>query len=146
MMARSLGYMSLTPRRPGLDTEDVTSRRIVFLIFDGLQPLDLVGPHEVFSHAGVLSPGAGYVCQVAARAAGPVRSASGQLVHAEHSVADLDPAGVDTVVAVGGDGVDLARHDRVLVGWLADAGRTARRVTSVCSGGVPAGRGGAGRG
>src|SRR6516225_9679023 len=47
-------------------TEDMTSRRIVFLIFDGLQPLDLAGPHEVFSQAGVLSPDAGYVCQVAA--------------------------------------------------------------------------------
>jgi len=126
--------MSLTPRRPGLDTEDVTSRRIVFLIFDGFQPLDLVGPHEVFSHAGVLSPDAGYVCQVAARSAGPVRAASGLLVHAGYSLADLDPAGVDTVVAVGGYGVDLARHDRALVGWLAEAGRTARRVTSVCSG------------
>src|SRR6266568_253765 len=134
MMARSVGYMSLTPRRPGLDTEDVTSRRIVFLIFDGFQPLDLVGPHEVFSHAGVLSPDAGYVCQVAARSAGPVRAASGLLVHAGYSLADLDPAGVDTVVAVGGYGVDLARHDRALVGWLAEAGRTARRVTSVCSG------------
>jgi transcriptional regulator GlxA family with amidase domain len=79
----------------------MTSRRIVFLIFDGLQPLDLVGPHEVFSQAVVLWPGAGYVCQVAARAAGPVRAASGLLVHAGYALADLDPAGVDTVVAVG---------------------------------------------
>ena len=108
----------------------MTSRRIVFLIFDGLQPLDLAGPHEVFSQAGVLSPDAGYVCQVAARAAGPVRAASGLLVHAAYSLADLDPAGVDTVVAVGGDGVDLARHDRALVQWLAEAGRTARTVSS----------------
>jgi transcriptional regulator GlxA family with amidase domain len=112
----------------------VTSRRIVFVIFDGLQPLDLVGPYEVFGQAGVLSPDAGYVCQVAARTAGPVRAASGLVVHAEHSVADLEPAGVDRVVPVGGLGVDLARHDRALVEWLADAGRTARRVASVCSG------------
>ena len=105
----------------------MTSRRIVFLIFDGLQPLDLVGPHEVFSQAGVLSPEAGYVCQVAARAAGPVRAASGLVVHAAYSLADLDPAGVDTVVAVGGSGVDLARHDRALVEWLAEAGRAVTR-------------------
>jgi hypothetical protein len=63
------------------------------VIFDGLQPLDLVGPHEVFGHAQVVSPDAGYVCQVAATTAGPVRAASGLLVHAEYSVADLDPAG-----------------------------------------------------
>lgn len=119
---------------PVLDADVVTSRRIVFVIFEGLQPLDLVGPHEVFSHARVLSPEAGYVCQVMANAAGPVRAASGLLVHADHSVADLDPTGVDTVVAVGGFGVDLARHDRGLVEWLVEAGRTARRITSVCSG------------
>jgi transcriptional regulator GlxA family with amidase domain len=117
-----------------VDAEEVSLRRIVFVIFDELQPLDLVGPHEVFGHARMLSPDAGYVCQVAATTAGPVRAASGLLVHAEHSVADLDPAGIDTVVAVGGYGVDQARHDQVLVGWLAEAGRTARRVTSVCSG------------
>lgn len=28
----------------------MTARRIVFVIFDGLQPIDLVGPHEVFSY------------------------------------------------------------------------------------------------
>jgi transcriptional regulator GlxA family with amidase domain len=112
----------------------VTAQRIVFMIFDGLQPLDLVGPHEVFSYARVLSPDAGYVCQVAANVAGPVRAASGLLLHAEYSVAELDPTGVDTVVAVGGSGVDLARHDRALVDWLVEAGRTARRITSVCSG------------
>src|SRR5262249_37655816 len=111
----------------------MTSRRIVFLIFDGLQPLDLVGPHEVFSQAGGLSPDAGYVCRVGAGAAGRGGAASGLLVHAEHSRADLAPAGVDTGVGVGGEGVDLARHDRALVEWLAEAGRTARRVTSVCS-------------
>jgi transcriptional regulator GlxA family with amidase domain len=133
-MARFVGYVSLTPQRQGFHTEDMSSRRIVFLIFDGLQPLDLVGPHEVFSQAVVLSPDAGYVCQVAARAAGAVRAASGLLMHARYALADLDPAGVDTVVAVGGYGVDVARHDRALVEWLAEAGRTARRVASVCSG------------
>ena len=28
----------------------MTARRIVFVIFDGLQPIDLVGPHEVLSY------------------------------------------------------------------------------------------------
>lgn len=112
----------------------MTARRIVFVIFDGLQPLDLVGPHEVFSLAGMLSADEEYQCQVAARPAGPVRAASGLLVCAEYSVPDLDPAGIDTVVVVGGRGVDAACHDRVLVGWLAEAGRTARRIASVCTG------------
>ena len=107
-------------------------RRVVFVIFDGFQPLDLVGPHEVFQHAGKLS--AGYCCQVVAPCAGPVRSGSGLPVHAGHGVAGLDPGGIDTLVVTGGSGVDQARYDSALVGWIAAAGAGARRVTSVCSG------------
>ncbi|MFI9820393.1 GlxA family transcriptional regulator [Streptomyces sp. NPDC052013] len=107
-------------------------RRIDFVVFDGLQPLDLVGPHEVFQ--GAARHAGGYVCRTVASRAGPVRSGSGLLVHAEHGVADLDPAGTDTLVVVGGSGVDAARHDEALVAWVAAAARGARRVASVCSG------------
>ncbi|MEU6180114.1 GlxA family transcriptional regulator [Streptomyces coeruleorubidus] len=107
----------------------MTDRRIVFVVFDGFQPLDLTGPHEVFRSAGDA-----YACEVVAPRAGPVRSGSGLLVHAEHGVADLDPAGIDTLVVVGGRGVDRARQDEALVSWIAAAAAGARRVASVCSG------------
>jgi transcriptional regulator GlxA family with amidase domain len=55
-------------------------------------------------------------------------------VHADHGVGELIPDGVDTLVVVGGDGVEVARSDSALVAWIAAAGTTARRVTSVCSG------------
>ncbi|MFD6171075.1 GlxA family transcriptional regulator [Streptomyces coeruleorubidus] len=107
----------------------MTDRRIVFVVFDGFQPLDLTGPHEVFAGAGDE-----YACEVVAPRAGPVRSGSGLLVHAEHGVADLGPAGIDTLVVVGGGGVDRARQDEALVSWVAAAAAGARRVASVCSG------------
>lgn len=107
-------------------------RRTVFVIFDGFQPLDMVGPHEVFSHAAGL--GGGYACEVVAARAGLVRSASGLPVHAAGGVQDTCPDGVDTLVIAGGAGVDQACHDDRLVGWIAAAGAGARRVTSVCSG------------
>ncbi|MFI1200074.1 GlxA family transcriptional regulator [Streptomyces sp. NPDC020883] len=107
-------------------------RRIVFVVFDGFQALDLVGPQEVFQYAGKLA--GGYDCQVLAPAAGPVRSSSGLAVHAGHGVADLGPDGIDTLVVVGGNGVDHAVGDATLTGWIAAAGKSARRVTSVCSG------------
>ncbi|WP_327585532.1 GlxA family transcriptional regulator [Nonomuraea sp. NBC_00507] len=103
-------------------------RRIVFVIFDGFQSLDLVGPLEVFQHAG------GYLCQIVAPRPGPVRAWSGLPVHAEHGVTDLDPTGVDTLVVAGGTGVDQARHDPMLIAWIRAAAAGARRVTSVCSG------------
>ncbi|GAB2698900.1 GlxA family transcriptional regulator [Kitasatospora kifunensis] len=110
----------------------MTKPRIVFVIFEGFQPLDLVGPYEVFQHAGRHSDG--FSCQIVAPTAGPVRTRGGLPVHAEYGVADLDPRGIDTLVAVGGEGVDQARHHRALVDWIAAAGAQARRVTSVCSG------------
>ncbi|MFT7837672.1 DJ-1/PfpI family protein [Saccharothrix sp. BKS2] len=107
--------------------------RVVFVVYDGIQPLDLVGPHEVFGHADVLT-GGGHRREVVAPAAGPVRAAGGLCLHAGHAVADLPPDGVDTLVVAGGQGVDRARHDRALVDWIATAAAGARRVTSVCSG------------
>ncbi|WP_214415875.1 GlxA family transcriptional regulator [Sphaerisporangium fuscum] len=107
-------------------------RRIVFVVFEGFQPLDLVGPHEVFQRAG--RSGGDYACQIVAPRPGPVPAESGLPVHVEHGVADLDPQGVDTLVVAGGTGVDQARHDRALTDWVAAAGAGARRVTSVCSG------------
>jgi transcriptional regulator GlxA family with amidase domain len=110
----------------------VEPRRIVFVIFDGFQPLDLVGPHEVFMHADRLA--GGYACQVVAAQARLVRSGSGLPVQATAGIAEADPGGIDTLVAVGGAGVEQACLDPELVGWVADAGARARRVTSVCSG------------
>jgi transcriptional regulator GlxA family with amidase domain len=75
----------------------VDRRRIVFVIFDGFQSLDLTGPHEVFQHADQLA--GGYRRQIVAPRPGPVASSSGLPVHAARGVADLDPGGVDTLVA-----------------------------------------------
>jgi transcriptional regulator GlxA family with amidase domain len=102
--------------------------RVVFVVFEDFQPLDLVGPYEVFSHPGE------YLCQIVGSESGPVRSHSGLYVHAGHDVDDLDPYGIDTLIVVGGAGVDRARQDDALVRWIAAAGASARRVASVCSG------------
>ena len=107
-------------------------RRVAFVIFDGFQPLDLVGPHEVFQHASALKDG--YECEVVAPRAGLVWSGSRLPVHASGGVAEADPAGIDTLVIAGGRGVDQARLDCSLTSWIAEAAGGARRVASVCSG------------
>jgi transcriptional regulator GlxA family with amidase domain len=101
--------------------------RVAFVIFDGFQVLDLTGPHEVFESTGR------YECLVVGPRSGPVKASGGLRVHAEFGT-DLAPSGIDTLVVAGGAGVDQARKDAALVGWVAAAARTARRVTSVCSG------------
>ncbi|MBW8483096.1 GlxA family transcriptional regulator [Actinomadura parmotrematis] len=102
-------------------------QRVAFVVYDGFHSLDLTGPYEVFQTSGR------YDCRVVAPAAGPVRSYSGLPVHAAHGL-DLDPAGLDTLIVVGGHGADRAREDPALVAWVAEAAAGARRAASVCSG------------
>ncbi|WP_067449878.1 GlxA family transcriptional regulator [Actinomadura macra] len=103
-------------------------QRVAFVIYEGFQSLDLAGPHEVFHYTGR------YECLVVASEAGLVRASSGLPVHASHGVRDVPPGSVDTLMIIGGTGVDRARDDTALAGWVAAAAATARRVTSVCSG------------
>ena len=63
------------------------SRNIAILALPGVLALDLTGPHEVFSLAGQLAaqPGPGcYRLLVLAGEAGPVATASGLTLVAEH--------------------------------------------------------------
>ncbi|MGW0880113.1 GlxA family transcriptional regulator [Streptomyces sp. NPDC002671] len=107
-------------------------RRVVFVVYEGFQAVDLVGPHSVFHYAQQAV--GGYDCQVVAPQAGPVRSSSGLPMFAAHGIGDLTPEGLDTLVVVGGSGVNDARRDPGLVAWIAAAAAGARRVASVCSG------------
>ena len=110
----------------------MTARRIVFVIFEGFESLDLAGPYEVFQSASGLT--GGYRCEIVAPVAGPVTAGSGLPVIASAGIADVDTAGIDTLVVAGGGGVDTACLDTALTGWIAAAGGGSRRVTSVCSG------------
>ncbi|NKY57872.1 helix-turn-helix domain-containing protein [Nocardia flavorosea] len=102
-------------------------RRVVFVVFDDFQALDLVGPYEVFRGSGE------YDCQIVASRPGCVRSDSGLPVGVDCSVEDVDPVTVDTLVVVGGPGVEAARDEPRLMQWIRSAAG-ARRVASVCTG------------
>lgn len=88
----------------------MTPRRIVLVIFEGFESLDLVGPYEVFQNASGLT--GGYRCEVVAPFAGAVTSGSGLPVHAGFGVATADPAGIDTLVVAGGVGVGVGLSGR----------------------------------
>jgi transcriptional regulator GlxA family with amidase domain len=111
-------------------------RRVVIVAYDGVQALDVTGPHEVFAGAiSVVAAGApgrvAYDIEVAGTAAGPVRTESGlQLVAAR-----LDATvAVDTLVVPGGAGVYAAAADPELVAAVRQLAGRARRVVGVCSG------------
>ena len=105
----------------------MTSHSVTFVIYDGFDSLDLAGPFEVFGEAG-------YELTLVAPEVGPVRSDTGLTIHAQSSVASLDPDRPGTVLVVGGDGVDAAGFDPRLLDWVAAAATAADRVASVCCG------------
>jgi transcriptional regulator GlxA family with amidase domain len=107
------------------------ARKIVIVGFPGVQALDVVGPHEVFSGASLLTDG-GYEVVMSSADGRPVTTATGlALVGAPLP----DPGdGIDTVVLPGGGGVDSARSDAALMAWITAVAATARRIVTVCTG------------
>ena len=124
-----------------------TDRTVLFVLFDGVQPLDVVGPHEVFAGAnGVLdAEGRGdprYRLVLAAHKPGPVTSESGLQLVATASLASIDRRRVHTLLLPGGSGVRAAAADPAVAAWVARASATAQRTVTVCSGAFLAGAAG----
>jgi transcriptional regulator GlxA family with amidase domain len=115
----------------------VTRRNVVIVAYDGLQPLDAIGPHEVFAGAtSVLAAShqrhAGYDLSIVSVHGRPVTSESGlQLVT---SPLPSSRTRIDTLLIPGGEGSQTARFDPALRSWVHDAARRSRRVATVCSG------------
>jgi transcriptional regulator GlxA family with amidase domain len=131
-MAEIVCHLALQPNARWSIMAAVKPRRVVILAFPGVQPLDVVGPAEVFSGAAILARGA-YTVEVVAGEREPLRAPSGYgIVPAKTIAACRGP--IDTLIVAGGFGVGEALEDASLVGWVRAAARRSRRVTSVCSG------------
>lgn len=116
-------------------TRTAIGRRVVLIAFPGCQVLDVAGPHEVFAGANRLAPGS-YRIEVRSADGGLVASESGLAIATEalgdpERIADDPP---DTVLVVGGLGVQAARRDDRIIEWIRAASRYTRRLGSVCSG------------
>lgn len=107
------------------------TRRVVIAGFPGVQALDVVGPHEVFTGASLLTGGA-YEVALASIGGQAITTPTGLAFVAAPLPDPGEP--VDTVVLPGGGGVDAARSDAELIGWIRAVAATARRVVTVCTG------------
>ena len=113
-------------------------RRIVILAYPGVQPLDVVGPAEVFAGASeiaALAAGApAYDVEVVAETTEPIVTRDGAygIVPARTTASVRGP--IDTLIVAGGWGVYDQVSNRSLIRWVRSAARRSRRVTSVCSG------------
>jgi transcriptional regulator GlxA family with amidase domain len=106
-------------------------RKVVIVGFPGVQALDVVGPHDVFTGASLLTNG-GYDVVVASIDGRPASTATGLAFVAAPLPDPSEP--IDTVVLPGGRGVDDARSNADLMRWIKAAGGNARRVVTVCTG------------
>lgn len=105
--------------------------RIGILIFDGAEELDFVGPWEVFTMAKALKPDACDVTLVAERDA-PVRCAKGMRVLPDATIANSGP--LDVLLVPGGQGTRREVDNMALLAWIATTAKSAKWVTSVCTG------------
>ena len=106
-------------------------RRVVIVIFPGVQPLDAIGPTEVFRTADRIdSPS--YSVELVATNPGTVQSSTVRLGVDRTLGGSRGP--IDTLIVAGGPGVLRACEDKRLVSWLRAAAQRSRRVCSVCTG------------
>jgi transcriptional regulator GlxA family with amidase domain len=122
----------------------VKSRRVVFLAYDGLQPLDLVGPHEVFSAANLLldhenRSSARYELVVVSEFGDAIRSESGLGLA---TVKWSEAGEIDTLIVPGGMSAVDSGPSIDAVHWLRSVSPSCRRVCCVCTGAFIAGRAG----
>jgi transcriptional regulator GlxA family with amidase domain len=112
------------------------TRSLVVVAFPGVQPLDAIGPIEVFAGANRVARSLGrpvaYQVSLASADGLAVRGESGVELCTTALRDVADP--IDTVVLAGGGGVDAARRDATLVDWIRQVAPRCRRVATVCTG------------
>jgi len=113
------------------------SHQVVIPVFDGIQPLDATGPHEVLMGATRLldhlgSEKAGYRVTLVAETAGTVTSDSGMRMCPDGPLPETGEIG--TLLVPGGGGSRVMTSGHPLVEWLRRAAPRAERVVSVCTG------------
>lgn len=100
--------------------------KIVFLFYEGMTALDVVGPHEILSRL----PGAEVFR--AAIIKGPVRTDSQLIMTADYSISSIDHADI-LFIPGAGNATTLQKYPAILE-WIRMIHKTTTWTTSVCTG------------
>jgi transcriptional regulator GlxA family with amidase domain len=123
-------------------TAAASTRRVVVVVFDQVQSLDVTGPVEVFAIANrfiesrrssTTASQRPYDIRLSAPTTHPVRTSSGLLLGVDCKLSSIRGP-IDTLVVAGGDGAEVAAADPVVVAAVDRLAARSRRVTSVCTG------------
>jgi transcriptional regulator GlxA family with amidase domain len=109
--------------------------RVLAVVFDGVQTLDLAGPTDVFAAAANELGKQAYRIELVSNGGGARRTASG-LELATRDLAEVRAGAEDMVLVPGANEGPIlaAMGDESLAGWLRRANAVVARMASVCSG------------
>lgn len=120
---------------PGCDDGEMPApRTIVFVVYEGMQLVELAGPMDVFGAVNTMSAETAYRLLTASPHGRSIEADGGLTLGVGHSLHDLasSAAEIDTLVVVGGRISGPVSAE--VVRELPALARKSRRVTSVCSG------------
>lgn len=107
------------------------------VVFPAVQILDVTGPLEVLSSAGLAETtsgrGPGYAIEIVGPELGMLRASSGLTIGVDRTYEDR-PDELDLLIVAGGIGSPAAAKDERLLEYLSAAAPGAKRVCSVCTG------------
>ena len=114
-----------------------SGRRVVFILFDGMKMLDVMGPAEVFAEAGLV--GADYTISYVSPSGQPVMTSAGIRLPVDGTPDDVTDA--DMVVVSGGDVLVTHPVPEDLVAAIQKLRGRTRRLVSICTGSFALARG-----
>lgn len=138
MLHLSENVDTATLRASGLEHHDeraaVSASNVVFVVFNGVEAIDVAGPASVFAKAIERQPGR-YRLHFASPQGSTVRTNAGLSLAGTVSLQAL-PEHIDTLVVAGGDeaGVRAAIAEDGVARWLSRVAPGIRRLSSVCTG------------
>ncbi|WP_019930097.1 GlxA family transcriptional regulator [Nocardia sp. BMG111209] len=110
-------------------------RTVVFVVFDGMQMIELAGPMDVFVAANTMADTPRYRLVTASPTGGNVTADGGLRIAVDTSVRAAAASGeIDTMIVVGGAGVFAGAVSAEVVRDLPALARGSGRVASVCAG------------
>lgn len=107
-----------------------SSRKVVFVVFEGVKSLDVAGPAEVFAEANLF--GADYSLCYVSPSGEAVATSTGSTMPVDGPAESVSHA--DTVVVCGGDVLVAAPIEPDLVAAVRLLRERARRLVSICTG------------
>ncbi|MCX8666769.1 GlxA family transcriptional regulator [Acetobacteraceae bacterium B3987] len=117
-------------------------RKVVLVLQEGVQALDVAGPLDVFAEANARLPVCEhYDCYLAGHHTAPMRASNGLLFSA-HMAFEQASDMFHTVLVPGGPGLPESPEDRTISAWLRAVCGKATRYGSICTGAFMLGQAG----